>query len=177
MRFSQVLGLSLISSVFAAPHIVKRDLATITGQIDAVNAKITIIDGTVKGLTAADIVATTATLTTQSGDIVAALQVGTAAIAATGSITLVEALNLNSYSDALVANVNTVVDDFIAKKDIIVTGGQAATVVAQFQAQKTASSPFIDAVVSKVPEEAKSIASSQAGKVITALDRGIAAFS
>jgi hypothetical protein len=178
MRFSQVITLTLVSSVFASPRIMKRDLATIEGQIDAVNAKITIVDNTVVALTASsDIGAAATTLTAQSGDIVTALNAGTSAITATDAVSLSDALTLNTYSNALVDNVNQTVTDFISKKDIIVAGGQGSTVVTQLQSLKTASSPFIDAIVSKVPEAAQSIAKSQAGKVLTSLDQGIAAFS
>jgi hypothetical protein len=178
MRFSQVITLTLVSSVFASPRIMKRDLATIEGQIDAVNAKISIVDNTVKALTASsDVGQAAATLTAQSGDIVSALQAGTTAITNTDAISLNDALTLNTYSNALVDNVNQTVTDFISKKDIIVAGGQAATVVTQLQAQKDASSPFIDAIVSKVPDAAQGIAKSQASKVLTSLDQGIAAFS
>jgi len=177
MRFSQVITLTLVSSVFAAPHIVKRDLPTIEGAIDGVNQKVTVVDTTVKGLTADNAVANTAVLTTQSGDIVAALNAGVTTISGTDALSLADALTLNTFSDALVSNVDTTVSDFIAKKDIIVGAGQAATVVSQLQAQKTASGPFVDAIVAKVPEAAQSIARSQASKVLTSLDRGIAAFS
>lgn len=178
MLFSQILALSLVSSVFAAPYIVKRDLATITGQIDEVNKMTEIVASTIAGLTAASgVAAATATLTSQSADIMASLNSGAGVIAGTSALSLPDALALNDFSNALVANVDKVVDAFIAKKDIIVAGGQGATVVSQLQAQKSASGPFIDALVSKVPAEAASIAKSQADRVITSLDRGIAAFA
>ena len=52
-----------------------------------------------------------------------------------------------------------------------------AGAVQQLQDQKAATQPFIKAVTAKLPQLTQAIAEIQANQTITALDRGVAAFS
>jgi len=179
MRFSTILTLGLASVTLAMPTIAGlEDLPTVNNAMAAVQKA---VEGLAAGVGSikegADIKAEVPKLTAASKAILDALAAGTTAIKGTTDLTLVESVGLLSTSQALAKKVQGAVDDFIKNKPLIDKAGETKTVLGQLNDQKKATQDFIAAIVSKVPALAKSIAQTQAGQVVTILDKGITAFT
>jgi hypothetical protein len=180
----------LVSSIFsffigatlAAPSTshVKRDLAAFRTAFGAVSNATNIFDAAVKTLSSSDDVNTNlADLTAKSNAIVTALTTGTTTVNAQPALSLTDSVTLLTLSNTLATAVNTTISDLITKKPFFddADPSQTSFVLTQLQSVKSAAQVFIAAVVAKVPDSVKSVANTQAQTVITALNRGITAYS
>jgi hypothetical protein len=171
MRVTALLPLAFAAASYAAA-LMPRDLATIQGAFNSIDAAVTTFDNAVLAISGTP---DEADLTAKADAIVAALNDGTATVTATSSVALLDALNLVSSSNTLKDAVDKTITDLTAAKPDF-TADQQATVLQQLLDQKAASQTFIAAVVSKVPDSVKSIANTQAQAVITSINRGITAY-
>lgn len=171
----------LIGTALAAPstNYAKRDLAAFQSAFGAISDATNTFDAAVKAVSSpADVNTNLPDLTTKSNAITSALSSGTTTVNAQPVLSLTDAVSLLSLSSTLATAVNTTIDDLIAKKPLVdaATPPQTSFVLTQLQNVKSGSTTFIAAVVAKVPDSVKSIANNQAQSVITALNRGIAAY-
>lgn len=178
MFIAKFLPFAMAASVMAAPSLIRRDLATIQAAFSEISTAVAALDAGVGALTPeTDPQSAIDSLTKLSNDVVATLQTQTTAVAGTSALSLTDSLSLLSSSSALVNAVSGTVDELISKKSIVDAANAASLVLEQLNAQKTASQAFIAAVVSKVPSSVSGIANQQAQQVVTALEKGIAAYS
>ena len=88
-----------------------------------------------------------------------------------------DAIKVQSASSALGALTKTVVDDLIAKKDIIKAAGQQKTTADQLAAQKIAAEALAKMISSKLPASIQKIAEQLSKGIADDLDRGAKAFA
>jgi Hydrophobic surface binding protein A len=177
MRASTLLTALFTPAALARPNLTKRDLATVQAAFANISSYVTALDAGIQALTPSEDPGTAVSqLTALSQNVVDALTAGTASVTPTGDLSIVDAINLLSSSNTLVANVNSTVNDLIAQKAIVDAADADGTVVDQLTTQKGASQSFIAAVVSKVPSVEQSLANQQAQQVVTILNNGITAF-
>lgn len=133
--------------------VLERDLATIQGVIGDVSTKLTALND------AATAFSGDATgLTSASSDLSSTIKSGTSTVQATETLTLTDAVSLQSTVGGLQTSAQTLVDNLASKKSAIEQAGLCDIVLQQSQGLSTDSQALIDAVVSKVPQEAQSIA-------------------
>ena len=94
-----------------------------------------------------------------------------------GTVDLLSAASLSTPGDTVIALVEKTTEDLIKKKDIISKAGQSAALVNSLRTQKAATAAFTNAVDAKLPDIARTISGSTNQRPITALDKGIAAFT
>lgn len=133
--------------------ILERDLATIQGVIGDVSTKLQALNTAAQGFSG-DATA----LTSASSDLSSTIKSGTSTVQGTDALTLTDAVSLQSTVQGLQGNAQTLVDNLSSKKSAIEQAGLCDTVLQQSQGLSTDSQALIDAVVSKVPQEAQSIA-------------------
>lgn len=181
MRFSTILPAVMATLAMAAPTIVEReatlvqrDYATISNAVVAIQSDTSKLDTAIKGYTSS---AQTTSLQATSDALLAQINKQTTIVSNTAAITLSEALKVANQVDALTAVVNTTVNDAIAKKATFVTATAGKRVYQSFVDNKAAAVKFGNAVKSKVPSNAQSIADSKIKGITDALQRGINAFA
>jgi len=153
------------------------DLPTITASFTSIGDALQALDTAVKGVSpGGDAKAAANAIVEKSKAVESALKDATTKVSATTAISLTEALTVQSSSTKLTTLTKQVIDDLIAKKDIITAAGQAKVTLDNLTAQKAASEAFVKAVTSKVPSAVQSIAATASKSVGDALARGIAAF-
>jgi 2-phospho-L-lactate guanylyltransferase (CobY/MobA/RfbA family) len=136
------------------------------------------LDGDVKALTASsNAAATQALLTSKSAAVQTALSEAIAAVLSSAPLDLIGASAIVSPADHLVKETEQIIGDLISKKDILANSKLTGTVLGQLKAQADSAQKLADAIASKVPDAAKSIARGQSGKIVAAIQKGISAFS
>ncbi|KAF7128652.1 hypothetical protein CNMCM5793_003503 [Aspergillus hiratsukae] len=182
MRFSaltSVLALGAFTGVLATPtkvsrepSLVERDIATITGVINDISAKVDALDADIKAYNGGP----TDTIEGASEDLVSTINAGTSTVAAQPALSTPDALNLVNPILALTNKVKTTINDLISKKSPIVAAGSGPTTYNQLLAQYTASQNFATALSSKVPEGLKSTADQLSAGILSAIQTGIDAY-
>ncbi|KAH8775294.1 hydrophobic surface binding protein A-domain-containing protein [Diaporthe sp. PMI_573] len=155
MKYSLTL-VALAAGVHATnlPRVVlERDLATIQGVIGDVSTKLTALNSAAQSFSG-----DASALTSASSDLSSTIKSGTSTVQATGQLTLTDAVSLQSTVGTLQTNAQTLVDNLASKKSAIEQAGLCTIILTQSQGLSTDSQALIDAVVSKVPQEAQSIA-------------------
>lgn len=133
--------------------VLERDLATIQGVIGDVSTKLTALNDAAQSFSG-----DAGALTSASSDLSSTIKSGTSTVQGTDQLTLTDAVSLQSTVQGLQSNAQTLVDNLASKKSAIEQAGLCDTVLQQSQGLSTDSQSLIDAVVSKVPQEAQSIA-------------------
>lgn len=133
--------------------VLERDLATIQGVIGDVSTKLTALNDAAQSFSG-----DASALTSASTDLSNTIKSGTTTVQGTDQLTLTDAVSLQSTVQGLQSNAQTLVTNLAGKKSAIEQAGLCDTVLQQSQGLSTDSQSLIDAVVSKVPQEAQSIA-------------------
>jgi len=163
--------LALLGSAFAQKDI-------FLSQLDSVHKALDALDVSVTGLApGGDVAAQTAALTGKARGVLAALDAATAAISGAAALDIGGSASIVAPADHLVKETDKAIANLIAKKDIIAASKQTALVLQALKAQAASAQKLADAIGSKVPDAAKAIAVSQAGKISAAISKGIAAYS
>jgi hypothetical protein len=163
--------LALFGAAFAQKDIV-------LGQLEKVHHALDSLDSSVGKLVAGgDVAAQAASLTAQSGAVLAAIQGATAAISASAALDVIGASSIVGPADHLVKETEKTIADLVAKKDVIAGAKQTALVLDQLKSQAAAAQQLADAITSKVPDATKEIAKSQSAKITAAINKGVSAFS
>lgn len=184
MQFKQILALALAGTAIASPiqAVVDsvgatQDLATIQAAFTAVEGALSALDTSIKALAAGAADAATKEVVDKSNAVKAALDDGATKIAASGPVSLTEALSVQSASTKLTSLTSTVITDLIGKKDIIVAAKQGKVTLDSLTAQKAASEGFVKAITGKVPAAVQSIAAAASKSVGDSIAKGITAFT
>jgi len=166
MQFKFVL-FALLGSAIAQKEVFLQQLELVHHALDS-------LDVGVLGLAPG---AAATALTSKSSQVLSVINNAITAISGATALDLVAAAALVSPSDHLVAETEKTVGDLIAKKDIIASTKQTATVLSHLKSQAAAASKLVDAISAKVPDSTKIITSSTGDKIAAAINKGIAAFS
>jgi hypothetical protein len=176
MYFSKLITFSLAAFIVSA-GVIKRDEATFQTAFANVDAALTDFQDAINALQATDDIPTAiAGLTEQAQAFDNALLAGSAAINASSSLNIFEALGLVSLVNDLVDHADETIDNLIAKESIINGAGQDTLVVEELNTAKQASYSFIGAAVTHVPSATAGISNGLALQVIDIINRGIVAF-
>jgi hypothetical protein len=183
MQLTRFLPLALVGLTFAAP--VAQDAAapavpldsagTIVASYDAIKGTIQTYDAAVQGISGD--LANAADLLSKSQALTAALKKGKADVDKITQVDLLAALALAMPGEALTSAAEAFVNDLIAKKDALVKAKQGETVLKDLKEQRDAAKAFTDAVNAKLDPIAGFVAQLSSGRPITALEKGIAAFT
>jgi hypothetical protein len=175
MQFKNVLLFGLLGGAMAQSS---ATLATINSAFGTIGTALDALDGAVKTLAAGNAATQAKALISKSEAVAKAIKDATAKISASkDSLALTDALGVSSSANSLLAKTESTIGSLTAKKDLIAKAGELATTKAQLVAQKSAADGLATAITDKMPSAAKSIAKTQAGKIGSAIDKGIAAFS
>ncbi|KAG6356085.1 hypothetical protein INS49_015470 [Diaporthe citri] len=152
--------------------VLERDLATIQGVIGDVSTKLTALNDAAQSFSG-----DAGALTSASSDLSSTIKSGTSTVQGTDQLTLTDAVSLQSTVQGLQSNAQTLVDNLASKKSAIEQAGLCDTVLQQSQSLSTDSQSLIDAVVSKVPQEAQSIAQNLVAGFTASLQQNQANFA
>lgn len=174
MKYSFTVA-ALAAGVYATnlPRVVlERDLATIQGVIGDVSTKLTALNDAAQSFSG-----DASALTSASSDLSSTIKSGTSTVQGTDALTLTDAVSLQSTVQGLQSNAQTLVTNLASKKSAIEQAGLCDTVLQQSQGLSTDSQALIDAVVSKVPQEAQSIAQNLVAGFTSTLQQNQANFA
>ncbi|KAI7776067.1 hypothetical protein LA080_005841 [Diaporthe eres] len=152
--------------------VLERDLATIQGVIGDVSTKLTALNDAAQSFSG-----DAGALTSASSDLSSTIKSGTSTVQGTDQLTLTDAVSLQSTVQGLQSNAQTLVTNLAGKKSAIEQAGLCDTVLQQSQGLSTDSQALIDAVVSKVPQEAQSIAQNLVAGFTSTLQQNQANFA
>lgn len=152
--------------------VLERDLATIQGVIGDVSTKLTALNDAAQSFSG-----DAGALTSASTDLSNTIKSGTSTVQGTDQLTLTDAVSLQSTVQGLQSNAQTLVTNLAGKKSAIEQAGLCDTVLQQSQGLSTDSQSLIDAVVSKVPQEAQSIAQNLVAGFTSTLQQNQANFA
>lgn len=152
--------------------VLERDLATIQGVIGDVSTKLTALNDAAQSFSG-----DAGALTSASTDLSNTIKSGTSTVQGTDQLTLTDAVSLQSTVQGLQSNAQTLVTNLEGKKSAIEQAGLCDTVLQQSQGLSTDSQSLIDAVVSKVPQEAQSIAQNLVAGFTSTLQQNQANFA
>lgn len=174
MKYSLTVA-ALAAGVYATnlPRVmIERDLATIQGVIGDVSTKLEALNTAAQGFSG-DATA----LTSASSDLSSTIKSGASTVQGTDALTLTDAVSLQSTVQGLQGTAQTLVSNLAGKKTQIEQAGLCDTVLQQSQGLSTDSQTLIDAIVSKVPQEAQSIAQNLVAGFTSALQQNQANFA
>jgi len=175
MHVSSIFSFALIGLATAGP--IKRDLATVKAAFANITTALNQFDTDVNALnTNSNVADAVATLSSDSNNVLTALNTGTANVDATSALSIFDAINLASVAQGLGTTVNTTIKDLIAKEPIINAVGNDPLVVSQLQSQYGATQAFINAVASKLPSSVSGIAKQDGQTALNSINNGIVAF-
>lgn len=154
------------------PTRVERDLPTVTSVIATVQSSLAALDDAVNAFSGSATGLTNAGTALQS-----AISGGVTTIQASSNLSLNDAVGLQSQVGPLQTIAQKLVTDLAAKKPAIQQANLCDTVRQQSDSINSQSQQLINAITSKVPVEAQSIASSIAGQFVVTLQQNSANFA
>lgn len=152
--------------------LLERDLATIQGVIGDVSTKLTALNDAASSFSG-----DAGALTSASSDLSNTIKSGTSTVQGTDALTLTDAVSLQSTVQGLQGNAQTLVNNLAGKKSAFEQAGLCSIILQQSQGLSTDSQSLIDAVVSKVPQEAQSIAQNLVAGFTSTLQQNQANFA
>jgi Hydrophobic surface binding protein A len=174
---SLILPFALFASVLAHPQGSGGSAAYLITAIKNIWLKVMDLSEAVNELKPEATAADFAKIDALSAAIVSTINDGTKALKAGKVVSLMDAIGIQSSASNLANASQNSVDDLIAKKEILVKGGQKDNVVKQFNAIKTATLAFNKELHAKLPSAVQAIATTQEQQPLEAMDKGIKAFS
>lgn len=167
------LGVSAGSVIDDTPSRVERDLPTITTVMNNVGDKLNALDQAVVAFSGGDSTAFQDAATSLETTI----QDGLTQVQGTSNLSLSDALGLQSQVGTLQDAGTKLVSDLASKKTQIQDAGLCDTVRSQSTSLNDLSQQLINAITSKVPQEAQSIASQLTAGFTAALQQNQANFA
>jgi hypothetical protein len=168
----KVTSVVVLSAIGFSLNVVA-DLASIEGVISKIESDVNAFDTAVKAYSGGS---GYSDLESASQTIVTDTNTGVSTVKASADLSESDALSLTSPVQALTADIQTAIDDLIAKKSQIEAACQGPAVLASLQSQNTAAVALADAITSKVPSSLQSVASQLSAGISTAIQKGISAY-
>jgi hypothetical protein len=179
MKFTASIILSAVGLALATPTIevrgptlTERDLGTFTSVIASIDSAVKSFDSAVQAYSGG---AATSVLSAGNG-VTSTTNSGITAINSQPDLNESDALQLTAPVQGLTTDIQTAINDLIAKKTQIVAAGAGGQVELALQAQYTAAGNLANAISSKVPSSLAPIASQLASGITAAIQKGITAF-
>jgi hypothetical protein len=154
------------------PSLVERDVATISNVVMEVDMGIKNLDSAVQAFNRDPTPLQMASMNLQN-----TIKTGTKSIQATSEITLQDAIMLQTFVTSLQGDGQSLVTNLESKKADFEKAGLCDLVREQVSSVSSSGSALIDAVVSKVPESARTIASQLAGGFTATLAQSEGSFA
>jgi hypothetical protein len=155
----------------ASATVVTRDLATIQGVLSDISKQTDALDSAVKSFSGDP-----SALVSASDSLLSTLKSGTAKVAASDVLPLLDAATVAQSVVTLNTSASAVINDLISKKEALVAAGQGGVVLKSLQDQRTAAKSLAETITSKVPTELQGTAATLSQGIDDAFGRGIAAF-
>lgn len=166
------LALCYLLTNVSAGIIVQRDLATIKGVMATIGTDLVGLDNAVKSFSGDP-----SALLTASNALINDLKNGKTTVDPTGPLSLSDSLGLQAPAKDLQTKGDTLVTDIKAKKSALAAAGLCGVTFIQASSINTNGQALINTVVSKVPQDAQSIAKSIVAPLLKALQDAQDAFS
>jgi hypothetical protein len=175
MQFKTFFGMAMLASaVVASPIVEKRDakpitdsLAQISKSIQAMTAGVAAFDGdAVKG----------AAILVQAESLLDVLSNSAKTIDPTPVLALNDAVQVLAPGNALITDVQKVIDALISKKPEFDKSNLSSVVTSTLNKFKTGAQTLLKSVTGKLPTNVSSVGDSIGKQIYAALDKGIAAF-
>jgi hypothetical protein len=170
---SPLLALGLAFVAITSPIVKPRDLASIEAAIANIETAVNALDAAEVAYTSGD----PSAVQSASDAVVNATNAGTATADASADLSETDALSLVSPIQALTTDVQTAVNDIIAKKTEIEAAGYGAQTLTDLTQQNTSATELANAITAKVPADLQSTAASLAAGITDAIQEGITAYS
>ncbi|CEJ92834.1 hypothetical protein VHEMI08464 [[Torrubiella] hemipterigena] len=172
MKFApQALVVALAASAQAAV-IEVRDLATVRGVIAQVQTGTDNLDAVAKAFNG-----DTAPVISSSNALITTINNGKTTVQGSSNLSYGDTISLISNVQELKKHAQTLSDDFKASRDKVQQAKACDITRTQIGSIKTAAQALIAAIVSKVPDNAKSIANDQASQITAVLQEAENNFS
>ncbi|KAH7128886.1 hydrophobic surface binding protein A-domain-containing protein [Dactylonectria macrodidyma] len=169
MILTKLFTLSLFASTALASG------ATIIAAIDTISATTTSLDDTV---TAWDgTLDGAAAIVALSDQLLADTEDGTTVANASDELSIAEAIDVATATNALATVVEAALDTIVDAKSKFDALGVSSVILSTLQTQKAATVTFSDAVIDKVPDALQSTAQTIVQPILDAFDEAIAAYS
>ncbi|KAH6666414.1 hypothetical protein B0J14DRAFT_660036 [Halenospora varia] len=172
MKLQSILALFIMTSAAmpsAEPTLSTRQISRVTELIDSLTSIVEQFDTAVKSFTCDPHILFSAQFTLQQ-----AFRAIIQNIKAADSITLTESVQIQAHTTRLQNVTDTLITNIEAKKPVFDTFGFTTFMVAQLSTQRWGMIDFDKALVDRMPEEAKSIATEFSLPIINALQDGAA---
>ncbi|QDS77991.1 hypothetical protein FKW77_002177 [Venturia effusa] len=175
MKFTQVLSLSmLLSGAIALPSIQKRDpkplvdaLTTISKTTQSMTTAVTAFNGDP---------AEGAKILTQAEGLLKTVDDATNTLGPMPVLPLNEAVQVLGPGNALIADVNKVIDALIAKKDAFVKNSMGSVVGETLGKFKASAEKMVGVITQKLPPNVASVGATIGKQINASIDKGIAAY-
>ncbi|KIW07230.1 uncharacterized protein PV09_02087 [Verruconis gallopava] len=171
MRFFSILAAA--GFVTAQPSIYERQVATIVGVLSQINTDTQALDTAVKGFNGAGDIQS---LQAAADKVATSVTNGVQTVNSATSISLTDALQLQSQVQNLQSTIESTVNDLISKKSALVSAGAGPQVSQNLNAQLSGSQQLATAISGKVPSEVATLAGQLASGITSALQKGVNAF-
>lgn len=171
MRYSTI-ALGLFGLAVAEPSLMQRQAQTIINVVTGIDTQVKSLDTAIQGYNGGD----ATSLLTASQAVLSATSNGVTTVNGATSISLNDALTLQSSVQTLTTDLNQTISDLVAKKSQLVAAGQGGTVEQNLQQQLTAAQSLSTAIASKVPSSVSSLAQQLSQGIVNAINTGVTAF-
>jgi hypothetical protein len=173
MKIFAILPLASLA-LAEAGSIYERQVATIVSAINNINTDTANLNKAVQAFNGpADV----QSLQTASDKVAQTVTQSAAQVNQASSITLTDAVQLQSQVQTLQTTIQTTVQNLVAKKTALVAAGAGPTVTQSLNAQLHGANQLSAAITSKVPASVQSLAMQLSAGISTALMTGVTAFA
>jgi len=165
----------LCATAFASPVVEKRDAAPINNALASISTAVQGLTAQINSWTGDQAAATT--ILTNADGILGVIKKATAAITPTSNLPLLEATQVLTPGNALIADVQKVTTALISKKDGFVKQNLGPTIGQVLGKFKVEANNLILAIKSKLPANVAVVGDNIGQQINAALDKGTAAFN
>lgn len=176
MLFNSILSAALLcATTFAAPAISsKQDAKPVISALSSISTAVQALAVETKAFTGDPAAANK--LVTDAQGLITVMQQATASITPITQLALLEATQVLTPANALIATVKDVTDSLIAKKDLFAKQNLSPKVAKTLTDIKGEAANLITAIKTKLPSGVASVGDNIAKQINASLDKGIAQF-
>lgn len=171
MRYSAIV-LGFFGLAIAESTLMQRQAQTIITVVNNIDTQAKALDTAIQSYSGGD----TTSLLSASNAVLTATNNGVQTVNGATSLSLSDALSIQSAVQTLTTDLNSTISDLVAKKSQLVSAGAGGTVEQNLQQQLTAAQSLSTAISSKVPSSVASLAQQLSQGIINAINVGITAF-
>jgi hypothetical protein len=174
MLFKSLLSAALLCGTAFSSVIDKRDSKPITDALASISSAIKELNAGVTGWNGDG--AAAALLLVKAEDLNGVITKATSSINPIPVLPLTEAVQILAPGNALITDVQGVIDSLVAKKDGLVKQNLGVVVGETLARLKVGAQALIEAITTKLPANVQSVGGSIGKQINAALDKGVTAF-